>query len=102
MPIRILGIDPGMAAMGYGLIENGEDKLGVITYGALTTTPDQAVSQRLSSLYQGIRDVIERYQPAEVAVELFVARNLRTALMVGQARGGAILACGHRGLPVYE
>jgi crossover junction endodeoxyribonuclease RuvC len=68
----------------------------------LTTPAKQATSQRLRSLYEGIIAIIERSGPKEVAVELFVARNLRTALIVGQARGVALLAAANKGLPVYD
>ncbi|MFC1993812.1 crossover junction endodeoxyribonuclease RuvC [Chloroflexota bacterium] len=102
MPNRILGIDPGMALMGYGLIEDNGGDLSAITYGVLSTTAEQSVSQRLRFLYRGVCEVIERYQPSDVAVELFIARNLRTALMVGQARGVAILAAANKEIPVYE
>ena len=77
MPTRVLGIDPGIALMGYGLIEDSVDGFDTIEYGCLST-------------------------PATQAVELFVARNLKSALSVGQARGVAILAAAHRGLPVHE
>ena len=102
MPIRVLGLDPGIAIMGYGVVEDNNGNLTAIEYGALTTPPKQATSQRLRSLYEGVISVIARHKPAEVAVELFVARNLRTALMVGQARGVALLAAANKGLPVYE
>jgi crossover junction endodeoxyribonuclease RuvC len=102
MPIRVLGLDPGIAIMGYGVIEDNDGDLTAIEYGALSTPAKQATSQRLRSLYEGILSIIERYNPAEVAVEVFVARNLRTALMVGQARGVALLAAANKGLPVYE
>mgnify|MGYP006269959373 FL=1 len=102
MPIRILGLDPGIAIMGYGVIEDNDGNLTAIEYGALTTPAKQATSERLHSLYEGIIAIMARYKPAEVAVELFVARNLRTALMVGQARGIALLAAANKRLPVYE
>lgn len=102
MPIRVLGLDPGIAIMGYGVIEDNDGDLTAIEYGALTTPAKQATSQRLRCLYEGVITIIARHKPAEVAVELFVARNLRTALMVGQARGVALLAAANKGLPVYE
>lgn len=102
MPTRVLGIDPGIALMGYGLIEDLKDEFTTIDYGCLSTSARLATPERLLILYRGITDLIERYQPAEVAVELFIARNLRTALSVGQARGVAILAAATHGLPVYE
>jgi crossover junction endodeoxyribonuclease RuvC len=102
MPIRVLGLDPGIAIMGYGVIEDNDGDLTAIEYGGLSTSAKQATSQRLRSLYEGVLGIIERYKPAEVAVEVFVARNLRTALMVGQARGVALLAAANKGLPVYD
>ena len=102
MPIRVLGLDPGIAIMGYGVIEDNDGNLTAIEYGALTTSAKQATSQRLRSLYEGVIAIIARHKPTEVAVELFVARNLRTALMVGQARGVALLAAANKGLPVYD
>lgn len=102
MPIRVLGLDPGIAIMGYGVIEDNDGNLTAVEYGALTTPAKQATSLRLRSLYEGVIAIIARHKPAEVAVELFVARNLRTALMVGQARGVALLAAANKGLPVYD
>lgn len=102
MPTRVLGIDPGIALMGYGLIEDGIDRFSTIDYGCLSTSARQATPERLLVLYQGLTDLIEHHQPSEVAVELFIARNLKTALAVGQARGIAILAAAKKGLPVYE
>ena len=102
MPTRILGLDPGMAMMGYGLIDESDGELTAIEYGALSTSAKEGVPERLRTLYWGVIALIERHRPSEVAVELFVARNLRTALVVGQARGVAILAAANKGLPVYE
>ncbi len=102
MPTRVLGIDPGIALMGYGLIEDSKDTITAIDFGCLSTSAREETPERLRTLYWGIIDIIERHQPSEVAVENFVARNLRTALVVGQARGAAILAAANKGLPVYE
>ena len=102
MPIRVLGLDPGIAMMGYGIIEENEGNLIAIEYGGLSTPAKQATSERLRILYEGIIAIIECHKPTEVAVELFVARNLRTALMVGQARGVALLAAANKSLPVYD
>ncbi len=88
--------------MGYGLVQDTGGALEVIDYGVLTTLAETSTPQRLQTLYKGLMDLIQRYQPSEMAVELFVARNLRTALSVGQARGIALLAAAHGNLPVYE
>jgi crossover junction endodeoxyribonuclease RuvC len=102
MLTRILGIDPGIAAMGYGLVEEKDDDLVMVDYGFLSTPADHSTGERLRTLYWGLIDLIERHQPTEAAVESFVARNLKTALSVGQARGVAILAAANKGIPVYD
>ena len=99
---RILGLDPGVAALGYGLVEDSSDGLKALDYGVLTTFPQVPTPQRLRELYQGLIELIERHQPQEVAIELFIARNLRTALTVGQARGVALLAAANNNLTVYD
>ncbi len=99
---RVLGLDPGLAAMGYGLVQEVGAGLEAIDYGVLATLAQTPTPQRLQMLYEGLRELIACYRPSEVAVELFVARNLRTALSVGQARGVALLAAAQGGLPVYE
>lgn len=98
----ILGIDPGLALMGYGLIKTDGDDLSAIDYGVISTPSDDTVTNRLKSIYSELNALIQRYQPAEVAIENFVAKNLRTALMVGQARGVAVLAAAQNNLPVYD
>jgi len=100
--ISVLGLDPGVAALGYGVIEDRSEGLKVIDYGTLTTSAKSPTPERLQTLYRGLIELMERYQPHEVAVELFIARNLRTALAVGQSRGVALLAAANQGLPVYE
>ena len=98
----VLGIDPGMAIMGYGLVRDDADSLQAVDYGVLTTPANSPVGERLSTLHRGLLEIIERYRPEEMAIELFVARSLRSALLVGQARGVAILTAATHGLPVYE
>ncbi|MCL5265228.1 MAG: crossover junction endodeoxyribonuclease RuvC [Chloroflexi bacterium] len=98
-----LGIDPGTAIMGYGLVALDGDQLNLLDYGVITTPSHLPLANRLQLLYSGIGEIIERAKPTELAVEeLFFNRNVRTALAVGQARGVAILAAANRGLPVSE
>ncbi len=100
--MRILGVDPGMARMGWGVIE-GEEEPYCITYGTLTTPAGQPVAGRLFSLFRDLRQVVDRYRPEAAALEeLYFARNVRTAFAVGQARGVALVALAEAGLPVYE
>ena len=99
----ILGIDPGTAICGYGLVRVGADDPELVTFGALTTPAGQPLAQRLLSLYGRLNELIVQYKPDEVAVEeLFFNKNTTTALAVGQARGVILLAAAARGVPVYE
>lgn len=99
----ILGIDPGTAISGYGLVKEEDGVLALVDCGVITTPPGQPLPERLQAIYQGLAGVIGRYQPTAAAVEeLFFSRNVRTALSVGHARGVALLALADAGLPVYE
>ncbi|NPA30651.1 MAG: crossover junction endodeoxyribonuclease RuvC [Chloroflexi bacterium] len=101
---RILGLDPGTAITGYGIVEpRGDGAYRAVAYGALRTAAQQPLPRRLLSLYDQLRQVVAEYQPQAVAVEkLFVQRNLRSALSVGQARGVLLLVAAQEGLPVAE
>ena len=99
----VLGIDPGTAATGYGIVERTGSKLRVIDYGCLETLPTHALPQRLLEIHSGILELIETHNPRFVGVErLFFNRNVQTAFAVGQARGVVLLAAAERGLPVFE
>ncbi len=101
---RILGLDPGTAITGYGIVEpRGDGSYRAVAFGALRTPAGQPLPRRLLSLYEQLRAVLAEYTPQAVAVEkLFVQRNLRSALSVGQARGVLLLAAAQAGLPVAE
>ena len=89
--------------MGYGVVAESAAGLTALDYGALTTTSDRPLSERLRSLYEGLVELIGRYSPTEVAVEeLFFSKNVRTALAVGHARGVVLLAAANCGLSVAE
>ncbi|MBR0139697.1 MAG: crossover junction endodeoxyribonuclease RuvC [Firmicutes bacterium] len=101
--MRILGIDPGYAIMGYGVVEKKENSLKLITAGAVTTPKDMLMSERLKTLYSELMDVIAEYRPEEAAIEeLYFNTNAKTVIFVGEARGVAVLACSNSGLPIYE
>ena len=101
--MRILGIDPGTISMGYGIIEANEDKITLISCGALTCQARSPIGERLSFLYKAISEIIAQYQPDAVAVEQpFVAQNVKAALAIGRAQAIAILAAANRQIPVYE
>ena len=101
--MRILGIDPGYAIMGYGVIEKEGNSYRPLTYGVITTDKDMSMPDRLKVLYSGLMEVIAEYQPDEAAIEeLYFNTNQKTVIFVGQARGVAILACSNNGLDIYE
>jgi crossover junction endodeoxyribonuclease RuvC len=101
--VRVLGIDPGTAITGYGLVEGEEDSLRLTAYGAITTPAGQPLPQRLQQIYRELRALIATWRPDSAAVEeLFFSKNARTALAVGHARGVALLALTDAGLSVQE
>lgn len=100
----VLGLDPGIAITGYGLVkESPSGDLSCVTYGTVTTPAGQPTPGRLLSIDRELGALIEKYEPDVVAVEeLFFCRNVTTALIVGQARGVAILSAARAGVPVHE
>ena len=99
----VLGIDPGTAVMGYGLIESRDDDIALITSGALVSPARSPIGERLSYLYNELLSIISQYQPDAVAVEQpFVAKNVRSALAIGRAQAVAILAAAIKGIPTFE
>ena len=99
----ILGIDPGTAIAGYGILKTERDELTVVDYGAITTPSDWEMPRRLQHIYAGLNALIQKYQPTDAVVEkLFFSKNVRTALSVGQARGVALLAAAQANLAIHE
>ena len=99
----VLGIDPGYAIVGYGVVEKTGTKLRVIDYGVIETRAHTPFPGRLERLYEGTRALLAACRPEQVALEeLFFARNVSTALQVGAGRGMALLASQQQGLPMYE
>ena len=99
----VLGIDPGTAATGYGLVEREGGKLRLVDYGCLETLPTQELPARLLEIHRAVTELIVTHKPAQLGVErLFFNRNVMTAFAVGQARGVVLLAAAEHGLPVFE
>jgi crossover junction endodeoxyribonuclease RuvC len=98
----ILGIDPGSRKTGFGVIRQTGSKAEYISSGVIRI-PDTALPERLKVIFDGISEIIARHTPDEVAIEnVFMAKSAGSALKLGQARGAAIVAAVHRGLPVSE
>jgi len=101
--LTVLGIDPGYALMGWGVVEATGNRMKLINYGCIETKAGVPMQNRLRTLQLGIRDLLTIYRPDDVAFEeLFFARNVTTALMVGAARGAAIIAAAEYTENLYE
>ena len=101
--MRILGIDPGYAILGWGVIDMKGNHFKVVDYGAVTTDSKMEMPDRLKVLYNSLMDIITEYEPDVASIEeLFFNTNAKTAILVGQARGVAVLACANSGLNIEE
>ena len=99
----ILGIDPGLATLGYGVIEVNNDRRRLIQFGTLTTPAGQPMPQRLRAIFQGMNQLMDIYQPDDVAFEeLFFSKNITTGMAVSAARGVALVAVVQRTDNLYE
>ena len=98
-----MGIDPGYAITGYGIVDYTRNKFKVLDYGVISTKAGTPFELRMLAIFDGLTRSIEQYQPAAVAIEeLFFSRNTTTAIGTAQARGVAVLCGAKAGLPVYE
>lgn len=101
--MRILGIDPGIAIVGYGVVDKEGNRYKTIAYDAVTTKAHTPLEDRLEKVYNGVCEIIKEYKPDAMSIEeLFFNNNAKTALTVGQARGVIILAAVQNHIPVYE
>jgi crossover junction endodeoxyribonuclease RuvC len=100
----VLGIDPGTAVTGYGVVERRLDgSLALTECGVIRTSPRHALALRLREIYEGVTELLERHRPAAVAVEgVFFGKNARSAMVLGHARGAVLLAASLRDLDVAE
>lgn len=99
----VLGIDPGTAICGYGLVDMQGNHLKAVAYGAVVTSPKSKPEDRLLKIYREIDELIKEYKPEIMGVEqLFFNRNITTAIPVGQARGVVLLAAAANGIEVVE
>lgn len=99
----ILGIDPGYAIIGYGVLDYRNNRFSVVDYGAITTEAGTPFPQRLATIYRDLSDLMERYQPEAMSIEkLFYNTNAKTVIDVAQARGVIVLAAQQHGLGIFE
>ena len=101
--MRVLGIDPGYAIVGWGVVEYIGNRFAPIGYGAVITEKDTPFEQRLVEIYEGVLDICKRYQPEALSIEkLYYQHNQTTVIGVAEARGVILLAAAQAGLPIYE
>lgn len=99
----VLGIDPGTAATGYGVVRREGSRLTALDYGCLETLSTTVLPQRLLEIHRAVTELILTHKPERLGVErLFFNKNVQTAFAVGQARGVVLLAAAEHGLPVFE
>ena len=103
LAIRILGLDPGLSAMGWGVIEVTGSRLAHVAHGVIATKPAAGLAYRLMTLHQTLTAVIAEHGPSAIAVEqAFIARDPQAALKIGHARAVALLAAAQAGLEIAE
>jgi crossover junction endodeoxyribonuclease RuvC len=101
--VKVLGIDPGTAACGFGIVDANGGRLTAVEYGWWQTSPRDPPAARLKRIHDEVADLIARHEPAAVALEeSFVGADARIALSVGQARGAALVACAVADVPCAE
>jgi crossover junction endodeoxyribonuclease RuvC len=101
--VIVLGIDPGTAALGYGIVESSRGRLREVDHGCLVTSPDTPLPERLLAIHALVDELIALHSPRIVAIErLFFSKNVQTAFAVGQARGVVLLAAAQHRVPVVE
>lgn len=99
----ILGIDPGVASTGWGVIKKERGSLSLVAFGVIRTSAKLKFSERLKLIHQDLKKIIKKYQPDQIACEeLFFCKNVKTALLVGQARGVVLLTIMENNIPLFE
>ena len=101
--MRVLGIDPGTMIAGYGIVEDVNKKLTLVSYGTITCSRKDSFPNRLKMIYDGLNKVINDYEPGHIAVEkVFYGKNVKSAIKIGEGRGVAILCAALAGIPLSE
>lgn len=101
--MRVLGVDPGTITSGYGIVAEEDHKLFHVASGGISPSAKQPFPKRLKKIYEELEKIIAKYRPHVVVVEdLFVSKNMKSALKLGHSRGVAILAAMNAGVPVFE
>jgi crossover junction endodeoxyribonuclease RuvC len=101
--IRVLGIDPGTASTGFGIVESHAQRLSTVCGGVISTSAGSPLEQRLAAIAAGIGDLLDEHAPDALAIEeVYFGRNVRSAFAVGQARGAVLASAGGRDIPCFS
>ena len=101
--MKVLGIDPGTAACGYGIVQGSDGRLRAVVSGCWRTSAREPLDARLLTIFEGVRELFAAHEPDAVALEaLYFGQNVATAFAVGQARGAILVAAGERGIPCSD
>lgn len=101
--MRIMGIDPGYAIVGVGIVDYHRNRFSTLEYGAITTTPEQLFPKRLQTIYEDYITLLDRFHPEAVSIEkLYFGNNVTTGIDVAQARGLILLGAAQRNIPIFE
>lgn len=101
--MRILGIDPGLAIVGWGIVDYQNTRFHTVAYGSIQTAAHTRTEERLQSIFVGMQELIEKYKPEALAVEeLFFNTNITTGIRVAEARGVILLAAEMANIPIFE
>ena len=101
--IRVLGIDPGTATIGWAIVDQDRGKLIPVSYGCISTSPKQTTSERLHEIKKDLEKIINKFKPREAAVEdIFFFKNFKTVIKVSQARGAILLTLENLGVKIFE
>ena len=103
VPSRIIGVDPGLASVGWGVLESANGRLTYIVHGCIETSMEMTKGERLTLIYRSILKIVKTYKPSEAAMEnLYFGKNHSSAMAVAEARGVLFMALASQGLPVRE
>ena len=101
--MRILGIDPGIATVGFGLVDAGQGSLRYVACGIITTPAHTTLSERLDQIFNDMQELLDTFHPDQIAIEeLFFKKNITTGIAVAHGRGVILLSCCRNRIPVYE
>ena len=101
--MKIIGIDPGLVCTGFGIIDSSGNNLKVVDFGIIKADPKDSLSQRLKTIYDDVKEIVEMYKPSVMSIEeVFYGKNVKSALLLGHARAVPMVVSANYNMPLYE